>query len=191
MKSQIKLLASAVAFTFATMVILNSCSKLTNNLQYDLDMQTASIDVIIPAYGDTSISVFGSQTVDFNIDSFIKANTANLMGVSNITSAKIKSCALKLTDPTPAANFANFKSCSGSFYTNGDTTPFGITITNNPDKYAETLLLPVDTTAELKGYLSNGNKFTYSLGGKLRRATAAPVHCTATFTFAVHVKGIN
>ncbi len=190
MKKQIKFLATTLAFTCATMLSMNSCTKLGKNLQYDLDMQTASVDVIIPAYGDTTISVSGSQTVFFNIDSFIKANTANLMGVVNIKSAKIKSCVLTLVDPTPAINFANFKSCSGYFYTSADNTPFGVSIPSNPDVYAASLALPVDTAAELKGYLSNGNQFTYSLGGKLRRATNKEVHCTATFTFKVHVQGI-
>ena len=190
MKKQIKSLALAIAFIGASMLTLNSCSKLAKNLQYDLDMQTASVDVVIPAYGDTSISIAGSQTVFFNIDSFIKANTANLMGINNITSAKIKSCVLQLQEPTPAINFANFKSCSGSFFTSGNNTPFSVSISNNPDTYAASLTLPVDTAAELKGYLSNGNQFTYSLGGRLRRATPAAVHCTATFTFKVHVQGI-
>jgi hypothetical protein len=76
------------------------------------------------------------------------------------------------------------------FYTNGDNSPFGVSIPNNPDTYAETLTLPVDTTAELKGYLTNGSQFTYTMGGKLRRPTSAPIHCTATFSFNVHVQGL-
>jgi hypothetical protein len=92
MKMQIKSIASALAFTCAIMLSLNSCSKFAKNLQYDLNMQTASVDIVIPAYSDTSISVSGSQTVYFNVDSFIRANTANVMGLSNIQSVKIKSC---------------------------------------------------------------------------------------------------
>ena len=190
MKNKIKSIATTLAFTCATMLSMNSCSKLAKNLNYDLDMQTASMDVVIPAYSDTNISVSGSQTVFFNIDSFIKANTGNLMGVSNITSAKIRSCNLALQDPTPALNFANFKSCTGSFHTDGNLEPFAVSIPYNADAYSATLSLPVDTSAELRGYMSNGNQFTYSLGGRLRRPTTKEIHCTATFTFKVHVQGI-
>ena len=190
MKKQLLIITSAIAFVCFTMLSMNSCNKLGKNLQYDLDMQTATVDVVIPPYSDTTLSISGSQTNYYNIDSFIKANTANLMSVSNITSAKIKSCVLTLQHPSSTINFANFKSCSASFYTNSNTTPFGVTIANNPDSYADVLTLPVDTSAELKGYLTNTNKFTYSLSGKLRRPTHDSIHCVATFSFKVHVQGL-
>ena len=191
MKNQIKIIASSLAFACASMLAFNSCTKIANNLQYDLEMQTATVDVEIPAYDNTTIAISGSQTVDYNIDSFIRANTANMMSVSNITSAKIKSCKLVLNDATPEANFANFKSCNASFFTDGNKTPFKISILDNPDKYATELELPVDTEAELKGYLSGGNKFTYTLGGQLRRATKTAVHATATIAFNIHVQGLT
>lgn len=187
MKKQ-SFLATAALTCFA-LFALNSCTKLAKNLQYDLDMQTATVDIVLPPYADTAISVSGSQATNYNIDSFIKANTANVLGVSNITSAKIRSCVLTLTGATTALNFANFKSITGSFYTSANQTPYSVAIPLNPDVFATTLTLPVDTSRELKGYLTNTNQFVYTLGGMLRRPTTDSIRCTATFTFKVHVQG--
>ncbi|MBC7553297.1 MAG: hypothetical protein H7257_04905 [Taibaiella sp.] len=181
-------ISSVVAFSCLGLVTFNSCNKLGKKLQYDLDMQTASVELVIPPYSGTTLALSGSQTENFNVDSFIKANTANLMGVSNITSAKIKSCELTLHDATTALNFANFQSCGGSFFTDGNPTPFEISIPDNPDAFADRLTLPVDTSAELRGYLTNSSRFTYTLSGRLRRPATDSIHCTATFTFKVHVQ---
>ena len=183
------LVSSTLVLAGFAVLAFNSCTKLAKNLQYDLDMQTASVDITIPPYADTSITVAGSQTTNYNIDSFIKANTGNVLGVSNISSAKLKTCVLTLHGATQTLNFANFKSCSGSLYSASNLDPYTVTIANNPDVYSTSLDLPVDPDKELKGYLANSNQFTYSLGGKLRRPTTDSIHCTATFTFKVHVQG--
>ncbi len=190
MKTQIAKIASFFALSCITMLGMNSCSKLANNLKYDLNMQTATVNFTIPPCSNTSISLAGSETNYYNIDSFIKANTMGTMGVANISSAKIQSCSITLLDPKPNLNFANFRTCSGGFYSDGYTTPYDVSITNNPDVYATTLELPVDTSADLKGYLTNAHKFTYTLSGNLRRPTTDSIHCTATFSFKVHVQGI-
>ncbi len=189
MKKRSFLITSTLALSCFAMFYLNSCTKLAQALQYDLAMQTATVNITIPPYPDTTIAANGTQSNTYNVDSFIKANTANVLGVSNITSAKITSCVVTLLNPTVAENFANFKTCNASFHTNGNTTPFTVTIPNNPDVYSSTLTLPVDTTAELKGYLTGGSTFTYNLGGSLRRPTTDSLHATCTFTFKLHVQG--
>ena len=188
MKKNRILFASALAVTCIALASLQSCTKLAKNLQYDLDMQTASVNIVLPPSTDTVGSASGTQTNHYNIDSFIKANTANVLGLSNITSVKIKSVTLTLNNATAAQNFANFRSCYGSVYSTGNTTPYVLTVANNPDVFASTLSLPVDTTADLRSYM-NGNDFTYSLGGSLRRATTDSVRCTVQFAFKIHVQG--
>ena len=191
MKKRSFLVKSTLALSCFALFSISSCTKLAKNLQYDLDMQTATVDLIIPPYPDTAVIVAGTQTSDYNIDSFIKANTANVLGVSNITSAKMKSCKLQIvpTLTTVNNNFANFKNINASFYTNGNQTPYTLRILNNPNIYAESLSLPVDATSELKGYLSGGNKFTYNIGGQLRKAITDTVRCKATIVFSIHVQG--
>ena len=190
MKVQLKKIFATCAIAISGMLSLTSCNKLLSNLTYDLNMQTASVNFTIPPCANTSISLSGSETNYYNIDSFIKANTLGTMGVANITSAKIASCVITLQDPTTANNFADFMSCTGGFYTDGDNTPFQVSIPNNPNVYSASLTLPVDTSAELKGYLTNSKIFTYTFSGNLRKATTDSIHCTATFAFKIHVQGI-
>ena len=191
MKKQFILFTSSIAIACYAMFSMSSCTKLAKNLQYDLDMQTATVDITIPPCLDTTVAVAGTQSANYNIDSFIKANTANVLGVSNITSAKIQSCVLEIqqTSTSEFNNFANFKSVSASLHTDKNLTPYTLKIDNNPDVYSLSLSVPVDPNAELKGYLNNGNMFTYTLGGSLRRKTTDTIHCKATITFKVHVQG--
>ena len=182
-----KITVTLTAFTIACL-FMQSCSKLASNLQYDLTMQTGSVDIKIPPISDTSTSLaMGTITSAYSIDSFIKANTSNQLGASNISSAKMSSCTLTILNPTAANNFANFQNGTVSFYTNTNTTPFtAATITNNPDTYAESLSSTVDATTDLKSYL-NGNQLTYSLNGKMRRQATDTITCRVQITMNVHV----
>jgi hypothetical protein len=189
MKKYRSLIAVAgIAATCIGLSTLQSCDKVANLLQYSLDLQTASAEVVLPPSTDTVGSASGSQVVYYNVDSFIRANTGNALGIDNIESVKIESCTLTLLNPTTANNFANFRSATGSVYSNSNTTPYSMSITNNPDVYATTMSLPVDTTVNLKSYLT-GNQLTYSAGGSLRRATTDSVHVKVDFKFKIHVHG--
>ncbi len=151
-------------------------------------MQTTSVNFTIPVSADTSGTItVGPVTTSFNVDSFIKANTSNQLGASNTTSVKLTSVYLVLNNATSASNFQDFASCSGSFYSNTDNTPYTISIPDNPDTYSSTLSLPVDGSVELKSYI--GDQFTYSVTGRLRHPVPTPLNCTMTVTYSVAVKG--
>ncbi len=181
------ILLSAIVVATIGAATFQSCNKLASLVQYDLPMQTASAEVVLPPSTDTVGSASGSQVVNYNIDSFIKANTANVLGISNITSAKITSCKITIENPTVVNNFANFRTATGSVFSNSNATPYTISV-NNGDTYATVLNLPVDSTAELKSYLT-GSQFTYSAGGSLRRATTDSIRCKVEFAFKIHVQG--
>ncbi len=180
--------AAGMALTTIGLSTLQSCDKVASLLQYDLALQTASAEVVLPPSADTVGSAAGSQVVYYNVDSFIKANTSNVLGINNIQSVKIESVTLTLLNPTATNNFANFRSASGSVYSNSNTTPYTMSISSNPDTYNTVLSLPVDSTVNLKTYLT-GNQLTYSAGGSLRRATTDSVHIKVDFKFKVHVQG--
>ena len=169
--------------------IFSSCNKIAQSLQYNLTMQSATVTVTLPPYSSTGISVSGTQTNTLNIDSFVRANTGGLLGVNNIQSAKLDSCSIQLLNYNTNMNFANFSSCNASFYTNSNNSPITCNIASNPDVYSYYLSLPVDTTQELKGYFTNTNTFTYTVGGKLRRPTTDSLRAAITFTFKLHVQG--
>jgi len=187
---QIKLIPYlAIATTLASDFMLQSCTKLGNALRYNLALQSGSVTVAIPPMannGSTASVDAGSNTI--NIDSFIKAHTAGLLGVANIQSVKLTSCTITVQNANAANNFANFESCNAAFSSNTEITPYVINIADNPDVYATSLTMPVDTTAELKSYLI-GNEFHYSVGGKLRRSTTDTLNCTIQFQFNVRVQG--
>ena len=169
-------------------VTLQSCTKLGQLLSFNLSMQTESVTITIPVTTDTTDALnIGPVTNSFNVDSFVKVNTASQLGAANIKSVKISSVVLVLDNADAANNFRDFSSFNASFYSNTEAMPYTISIPSNPDVYASTLTLPIDTTAELKSYL--GNQFTYSVSGKLRHPVTKPVTCTVTFTFSVSVQG--
>ena len=167
---------------------LASCSKIKQALQYDIPLQSGSVTIIIPPTSVANGSVNGTGTNTINIDSVIKASTANTLGVSNIISVKLTSVTLTLPHPDSANNFQNFESCYASFFTNAVSTPYEVRIANNPNSFASAVYLPVDSSVELKSYL-NGNQFTYSAGGQLRTSTTDSLTCVISFTFNVIVQG--
>ena len=187
---QAKLIPSlAIATILASVLLLQSCTKMGNLLQYNLALQSGSVTVAIPPMSNTGSMASvdaGSNTI--NIDSFIKAHTAGLLGVANIQSVKLTSCTITVQNGSSANNFANFESCSASFSSNAEITPYQVNISDNPDVYSTSLTMPVDTTTELKNYLV-GNQFNYSVGGKLRRSTTDTLNCTIQFQFNVRVQG--
>ena len=177
-------------FVIFVCLLLQSCSKIASDLQYDLSMQTASVNIIIAPISDTTAGLtMGTVISSYKIDSFIKSKTSGKLGVSNISSAKMSSSSLTLVNPNSGNNFANFQNCNVNFFTNTNTSPFSLAvITNNPDTYAATLNVPVDATTDMKTYLQ-GNELTYSLSGKLRRNTTDTLTCTVQLSMNVHVHG--
>ncbi len=178
-----------IAFAITIMSIMLtvvSCSKIGNLLTFRVGMQTKSFDFTIPITTDTAVAI-GPVATTFNVDSFIRANTAGQMGSANIKSVKLSSVVLTLNNANAANNFQNFEFVDLAFSSNTNGTPYTMSIANNPDSYSSTLSLPVDTTRDLSSYL--GNEFTYTVRGRLRKPTTQEVNCTAVVTFNLLVKG--
>ena len=178
----------SILLIIISVISLQSCTKIGAMLQYDIPVQSGSVTITIPPTSITSAGFSGAGSNSINIDSVIKANTAGLLGVNNITSVKLTSATMTLQNADANDNFANFKSVYASFTSNSDGSPYQISIANNPDAFASSISIPVDTTAELKNYIS-GSDFTYTAGGQLRTATTVSLICTINFTFNVHVQG--
>jgi hypothetical protein len=179
----------AYAVLFAAVAGFQSCSKVADKLKFNLKMQTGSVHFIIPASNNTGGNImYGPVTNSYNVDSFIKAQTATSLGISNITSVKIASCVLTVDDPDSTnKNLGNFESAYSDFYSDVYTTPFRVSINNIPDVNTTSINIPVDTSAELKSYI--GTKFTYSLNAKQRRAVPKDMHCTVSYAFNLVIQG--
>jgi hypothetical protein len=189
MKRKHLIAMSAVAVTLSTIFLVQSCTKIGGLLNFNLSMQTETVNVTIPVTTDTSGTItIGPTVTNFNVDSFVKAQTGNQLGAANINSVKLNSVIFSLNNAgLNANNFSAFQSIAASFTSNTNSTPYAITIANNPDVYATVLNVPVDTTVELKSYI--GNTFNYTVTGKLRHPTTIPLQCTISVTFSVNVKG--
>lgn len=180
---------SAIAVTLSTIFLFQSCTKIGSLLNFNLSMQTETVNVTIPVTTDTSGNITVGPTVTtFNVDSFVRAQTGNQLGASNINSVKLNTVVFSLNNAgITNNNFSAFQSVAASFTSNTNSTPYTISIPNNPDVYATVLNMPVDTTVELKSYI--GNTFNYTVTGKLRHPTTIPLQCTIAVTFSVNVRG--
>lgn len=179
---------SAVTLLFG----LQSCQTIQNAIPaQNISFTGASADFQIPVTTDTaSDSIIGNASFSYNIDSEIKAVTANAFGESNIQSVKLTSVVLTLSDADSADNFANFSNLSSTFYTSVNTTPFTISnIPNNPDTYSDSLNVPLaNPDQDLKPYFGSSMTFNYQVIGKLRRATTKVLNCHAAITYSIAVK---
>jgi hypothetical protein len=136
-------------------------------------------------------SAIGSTTVNVDIDSIIKSKTANTYGINNVDEFKLKSCELTiLTGSSTANNFANFKSAKASITTNANLTPSLVgEVTNNPNVFATSLTLPVNTTTNYKNYLPSSGPVTimYDMKGALRAPVTAPMTVKVVAKYSIHV----
>ncbi len=173
---------------FATVSMFQSCTKVANNLHFNLKMQTGSLNMDIPPTTFVNgLITYGPTTSYYNVDSFIKAQTGTLLGVDNIKSVKIVSVRLNILNPSTANNVQNLESCYAKFSSDKYTTPYQVDMPFIPDTYATYIDMPVDTTAELKSYL--GTNFTYSVSAKMRRPVTETLHCNVEYAFNVEVQG--
>ena len=187
MKSPISKIVLVLALCLGVFAI-QSCTKIATLVSFNLSMQTESVNITIPAMSDTSgVFSVGPISTSYNVDSFVRAQTGNQFGAANITSVKLSSVTLTLSNATNTNNFRNFESVYTAFYSNTNTTPYVLSYNDTSTDFSSSISMPVDTSAELKTYL--GNQFTYDVTGKLRQATTMPLDCTITFTFGVKVQG--
>jgi hypothetical protein len=189
MKRNILVFSVLIALTG---IMYSSCSKIAALIRAQAISFTATdlsfnVPVITSTTANTSI---GSGTFTYNIDSLIRAQTVNQFGLANIDTVTLTSCTLTIQNPDADNNFANFESASGSFSTSADANVANMgSITNNPDTYAATLSVPVNSGVNLKSYVSPSGltSFSYSVMGQARRATTKPLTVTMHVTYNIHV----
>lgn len=176
----------AVATFFGATTLLQSCDKV-ENASVDLPAMTATVDVTVPPTSNTTAQQdMGTQSISYNVDSFIKANTNGTLGVNNIKAVSLKSCVVKLRDGSDADNnFANFETVTASMSTDNVTKEQTMTV-SMPDKeaYDATLSVP---TEDLSPYLKS-TSIKYKVSGKLRREIKKEVKATVTIQYVITAK---
>jgi hypothetical protein len=175
----------------ASCAVFTSCSTSDNVSNAIVGLQTNEIINIAPLSDTLQHDLLGTGTFTYNVDSIIKANTKNKLGLSNVENLQVIACTITIQNPDTADNFANFQASQVSFYTNSNSTPVTIgTVTNNPDMYAPALSVPLNNNPNLKNYISpvGPTTFTYSIGGKARRTTNIALNVLLHVEYHISVK---
>jgi len=184
------LVAAISVFLFS----LQSCNAVKNAIPAQaISFTGASADIQILATSDTTAQdTVGQVSFSYNIDSMIKAQTAGVLGYSNIQSVTITNITLTLNNADSSDNFANFTYVSAEFNTNASSSNsiYDIAnIQNNPDTYSDSLNLPLlNPNQDLKQYFTSPLQFTYQIIAKLRRATTKTLNCHVAITYNISVK---
>ncbi|RYY26401.1 MAG: hypothetical protein EOO04_10730 [Chitinophagaceae bacterium] len=165
-------------------VTLQSCEKIKDAIFNAFSAQGADVNFVIPAIPDTTTTgTLGSQTAYFDLDSTVKAHTANQFSIDDVNTVSPDSIILTLANADSSNNMSNFESGQLSFYSDANTTPVNFNFTV-PDVYATSFVVPVDQSLNLKSYMT-GSNYTYTLKGKLRRATTHDLDCNAKIKFKI------
>ena len=139
----------------ALAVTVTSCKKLDNLVQVNVGLQMAEVPFTIQA-NDVAGTATYTETIEFNVDSAIKANNASF-GVANIKSATIDSVVVTLQDP---ATFTGVTNVHASLSSDANTNTVTIASTTATSTSSSLKLVPT-SALDLTSYL-NATSFTYS-----------------------------
>ena len=149
-----------------------SCDKLKELASANFGLNGDAVEVVVPPSGVNTISIQSTtETIDFEAE--IKKNNAEL-AAKYIKSVTINSIDLEIISSTKALpnNWKNLKSYS--FSINSDVKTDKINIAS-ADPYSANnesrISIPVNTTLDLKDYVKEKAKFTYTFTGALNNPT--------------------
>ena len=164
-------------------VIITSCKKTSTLVQGNVSIQMPAVTFTIQSNqtsADTTIAVY------YNIDSAIRKSNASF-NITNIKSVTATAANAILTSPTDAIdNFGNVGSLSISINSASDASnAIFAQVTNNPNSFATSLNIPVNTVA-LKNYF-DASTFNFTFIEVMNAATTIPLQAQATIQFNVVV----
>ena len=175
----------------AAFCLLSSCSVSNSISSAIVGLQTNEL-ISVPVITDTiSQTVMGTGSFSYNVDSIIKANTKNALGLNNVDNFQVINCTLTIQNPDSTDNFANFEESQVAFFSNSNSTPLTIvSVSGNPDVYAASLTLPSNNNTNLKSYIASSGPtmFTYSVGGKMRHPTYIVLNVLLHVEYHISVK---
>jgi hypothetical protein len=158
---------------FGVIGLLMSCEKLKELASTSFGLDGDSIEVTVPASGTASTLSFSSTTETIDFEAEIKKNNAEL-ATKYIKSVTINSIDLEITSPasTLPNNWKNLKSYDFSINSDVKADKIQIASANPYTATNETKInIPVNTTIDLKDYVKEKAKFTYSFTGALNTPT--------------------
>lgn len=166
---------SLFAVGLLSLAFLNSCDKVKIEFpEFESPDFVAIVD--IPNTNGVAGDTVLVADLSINMDSIIKANTDNKLGVGNIKTMKFKSVVLSLDSADNDNNFANFDEASATISSsaNSATTSLFSTITHD-DSFATLweVTSAVNVAKDVATYIvkSGNTVFHYNLTSSLRKGT--------------------
>lgn len=170
-------LIALLTFGFFT----SSCDSVKDILKFNLPEQTIEVEFDIPptSTGDKSLADFN---IRLDMDSLIKANASNF-SADNIQTLKITGVRVEASNTEEGGDsFGSLASAKAQLSSNNISTLTTIAeLTDNPDAYAASLVIPVKDV-ELKDYFK-ATTFNYVFSGNVRTSLKTTLHCKAYIKF--------
>jgi soluble cytochrome b562 len=168
---------------------LTSCDDIAKELMKPFDVPVSNVTLTIPIVTNTlTESSLGATTTSFNMDSAIKANTANVFSINAVNSIKISAVTINLTNADATNNISNFETVRVAFNTNNNTTQTTIgskAIVDNNAATNTSTTIDITNSPELKDYLKGSTTMTYTLFAKARRPTTHTLNAVISVTLHV------
>ncbi len=169
-----------------------SCNKVASVINaITVDWTTTDVDFTIPLVTDvTAQHSIGGGSYSYNLDSLIKAKSANQLALANIDEVHLTKCVVTLHNSDATNNIANFESASATFSTSNKTDVADIGSVSIPDVQASSIEIPVNSSVNLRPYVaaSGTTTFNYNVNGKARRVTTHELTATVHVEYSIHVK---
>lgn len=170
----------------AALLGLSSCEKINEALDQEFTIKVLEVPVQLEPQSTLEEKKLGELTVNFNLDSAIRANTDNRLGVDDIDSVTVEEITVALTNADAANNMRNFESARVQIITPSDPTPQVIAQENNPDgaDVQTSMSLDPQQVNDLRDQLQQSN-VKYEVWGKARRTTSNTLNGILTVKFKV------
>jgi hypothetical protein len=152
---------------------LSSCDKLKELASANFGLNGDAAEVTVPKTGSQSSIIIQSTTETIDFEAEIKKNNAEL-AAKYIKSVTINSIDLEIISSPKALpnNWKNLKSYSFSINSDVKADKINIASADPYSASSETKInIPVNTTVDLKDYVKEKAKFTYTFNGTLNEPT--------------------
>lgn len=168
------LLALGAGLIFGT----TSCEE--ELLKVNVPLRYYNTEFVLPTTTEAG-PLSDSLDVVTNIDSILNANKVNKDKINSIT---LKELNLEMVGGDELVNFRLLQSVKAEMSVNGGPYVTLSQLDNNPDEEKFTLNMPVNTSLELKDYLTNSS-FRFRLSGVTRGPVAHEVIIKAKLDFVL------
>jgi hypothetical protein len=170
----------------AVLISVTSCKKIIDQVFPGIDAKVPEIQLTIPPIPIVTQNEFslGSYTAYFNLDSTIKANTADVFGIGVVSSIKVKEITVSLSNADNLNNLSNFESARVAIFSNTRTDAVNVATLNFPDTNSSSITFTPTDSPELLDFLK-GSQLSYNVFGKARRPTIKPLNMLISVTIRV------